>query len=149
MNKEEFLSECRSSILEKSKRRRENGRNDELYAVLLSDNDNVYIGKPFTQTNQPQFHFCAERHAINQMQLEESESAGIDRILVAHPVPEGDNTPCYPCGACLDALREFGDLEVISTSYTREESGWTMFESMESNFVSDLYPKRYEDPWKN
>lgn len=148
MEREQFISQCKNIVLERSVRRRENGKHDSLYAVLLSETGSIYVGKPFTLTQQPQFHFCAERHAINQMIIEESEDAGIERILVAHPVPEDDDTPCYPCGACRDALCRFDDVEVISTSYVREEKGWELFGSLDINCASELNPKQYDNPWK-
>lgn len=149
MDIDTFMDLCKDMIECRSRERRTNGRYDELYAILLSDNENVYVGKPFTGTNQRQFNYCAERHAINQMQLEESEDSEVVRILVAHPVPEDDDTPCYPCGACRDALSQFDNPEVISTCYTRKDEGWDFFQNLDINNLEDLHPDEYEyvNPW--
>lgn len=146
----EILERSRELILEEVMKRKENGNYDTIYAVARSDSDNYYTGKPFESTTQSQFHHCAERHAINQMQLEESEDTVLESILIAMPVPDGDKTLCMPCGACRSAIIECGDenTTVISTAYVRNEDDWDIFIDHESYRAGKLLPQRYENPWE-
>ena len=53
---------------------------------------------------------CAERGAVMQ-----AVASGATRFcavaIVGGPIGDDGNTPCYPCGACLQVLSEFCDPE--------------------------------------
>ncbi len=145
-DEEELVSYAREKIVEHAQKRWEEGLYDVLYAFVLSDNGGIYAGKPF-ESNQPSFNVCAERHAINQMQYEESEQATVEAILVAGPVPDEDHPETMPCGACRHAINEFGDKDttVIVSSFVRERKGeWTMFPKIRVFTARELYPESYK-----
>ncbi len=52
---------------------------------------------------------CAERNAAAQMALASPEDRTIELVAVFSP----DASPCFPCGACRQVLREFGCQEVV------------------------------------
>jgi cytidine deaminase len=52
---------------------------------------------------------CAERNAATTMALADPEDREIELVAVFSP----DVTPCFPCGACRQVLREFGCKEVV------------------------------------
>ncbi len=52
---------------------------------------------------------CAERNAATTMALADPEDRKIQLVAVYSP----DASPCFPCGACRQVLREFGCKEVI------------------------------------
>ena len=52
---------------------------------------------------------CAERNAAAAMALASPHDRGIDLVAVFSP----DASPCFPCGACRQVLREFGCKEVV------------------------------------
>ena len=52
---------------------------------------------------------CAERNAAAAMVLASPEDRGIELVAVFSP----DASPCFPCGACRQVLREFGCREVL------------------------------------
>jgi cytidine deaminase len=58
---------------------------------------------------------CAERNAAATMTLADPEDREIRLVAVFSP----DASPCFPCGACRQVLREFGCKEVV----VEEESG--------------------------
>jgi cytidine deaminase len=58
---------------------------------------------------------CAERNAATTMALADPEDRGIRVVAVFSP----DASPCFPCGACRQVLREFGCKEVV----VEDESG--------------------------
>lgn len=135
-------------IREHSRIRQEEGLYDVLYAFVLSESGEIYEGIPF-ESNQPSFNFCAERHAINQMQLEENEESEIEVVLVAGPVPDEDEHVTMPCGACRHTIDEFGDEEttVIASNFIREGKGdRNIFPEIRRFKISELYPETYEQP---
>jgi len=145
-NEEEIVEYARERIMEHAKKRWENGLHDVLYAFVLSESGEIYEGKPF-ESSQPSFNFCAERHAINQMQFEETEESKIEAVLVAGPVPDKDHKGTMPCGACRHAINEFGDKNttVIATNFIRREGGeWNIFPKIQKFPISELYPEAYE-----
>jgi cytidine deaminase len=130
--------------------RREKNLNDTLFAFVMSESDEIYSGKPFV-SNHGQFDHCAERHAINQMQYEETERATIRSVLIAGPVPEGSDQVTLPCGACRHAINEFGSSEttIIASNFVRKEDGWKIYKQKEKYSPSELYPEAYEPvEWK-
>lgn len=52
---------------------------------------------------------CAERNAATTMALADPEDRKIQLVAVFSP----DASPCFPCGACRQVLREFGCKEVV------------------------------------
>ena len=52
---------------------------------------------------------CAERNAATTMAFASPEDRGIRLVAVFSP----EASPCFPCGACRQVLREFGCREVI------------------------------------
>ena len=52
---------------------------------------------------------CAERTAATAMVLAKPENREIELVAVFSP----DASPCFPCGACRQVLREFGCKEVV------------------------------------
>ena len=52
---------------------------------------------------------CAERNAATTMAFANAEDREIRLVAVFSP----DASPCFPCGACRQVLREFGCKEVV------------------------------------
>ena len=52
---------------------------------------------------------CAERNAATSMASADPEDREIELVAVFSP----DASPCFPCGACRQVLREFGCKEVL------------------------------------
>ena len=52
---------------------------------------------------------CAERNAAAAMALENPHDREIRLVAVFSP----DVSPCFPCGACRQVLREFGCKEIL------------------------------------
>lgn len=145
-SEKELVDYAIERIGEHAKNRWENDLYDILYAFVLSESGEIYEGKPF-ESNQPSFNFCAERHAINQMQFEETDESKIEAVLVAGPVPDKDHKGTMPCGACRHAINEFGDKNttVIATNFIRREGGeWNIFPKIQKFSISELYPEAYE-----
>ena len=53
---------------------------------------------------------CAERNAVFRMV---ADSVPENRKIRLAAVVSSDAAPCFPCGACLQVLREFGCEEVV------------------------------------
>lgn len=142
----EFVDEARRRILDHATARRTAGFFDELHAVVRSTSGRVYDGVPF-ETSMPQFDFCAERHAINNMLYAETEAASVDAVLVAGPVPDEDADVTTPCGACRHAIHQFGDdATVFCSNFVREAEGWNVFPEMERYTAEELYPHPGSQP---
>jgi cytidine deaminase len=52
---------------------------------------------------------CAERDAVTSMATTDPEDREIELVAVFSP----NASPCFPCGACRQVLREFGCKEVL------------------------------------
>lgn len=52
---------------------------------------------------------CAERNAATTMAYADPEDRHIELVAVYSP----NTSPCFPCGACRQFLREFGCKEVV------------------------------------
>ena len=63
---EVFLADAKQRVLDQLRARRDAGKYDTIVAVIQSPTDTLYTGTTF-QTSQPQFYFCAERHALHNM----------------------------------------------------------------------------------
>jgi cytidine deaminase len=57
---------------------------------------------------------CAERSAVIMMATADTEDREIELVAIFSP----NTSPCFPCGACRQVLREFGCKEVVV------EDGW-------------------------
>jgi cytidine deaminase len=144
--KRKLIEHARTRIRDHAKQRQEKGLYDVMYAFVLSESGEIYEGVPF-ESNQPCFNFCAERHAINQMQMGESEESKIEAVFVAGPVPDEEESVNMPCGACRHAINEFGDEEtpVIASNFIREGKGeWNIFPEIQDFKIGELYPESYE-----
>ena len=117
---------------------------DIILAFILSENDKMRVGISLELPSG--VGFCAERHAIANMILKETEKAKIKVLLVAGPVPKSFNKPLTPCSACRLAINEFGTerTTVICSEFIRNEKGWETFPKMWKFKIKDLYPL----PWK-
>lgn len=99
------------------------------------------------ETSMAQFDCCAERHAINNMLYAEPETARLQAILVATPVPDEATSPPTPCGACRHAIDQFSDDgTVYCATFVRRDDGWTMFPRLDRYAASELYPEHQGPP---
>ena len=76
-------------------------------AALRAQDGAVYLGVNVENASYPA-GMCAERAA-----LAAAVTAG-ERRFAALAVATAQNDPILPCGACLQALAEFGELEVVA-----------------------------------
>jgi cytidine deaminase len=145
-SEEELVEHARERIREHARKRQKEGLYDVLYAFVLSESGEIYEGIPF-ESNQPCFNFCAERHAINQMQLVENEESEIEAVFVAGPVPDEEESVNMPCGACRHAIDEFGreKTTVIASNFVRKgKDEWNFFPKIRKFKIRELYPESYE-----
>lgn len=79
-------------------------------AALLTASDEVYTGCNVENASYG-LSMCAERAAAFVMaaNAERAEDRKIRLVAVVSP----DASPCLPCGACRQVLREFGCEEVV------------------------------------
>jgi len=142
---QKLIDRSREKIVSNAEMRRNKNLFDVLYAFAISESGEIYMGKPF-ESNHGQFDFCAERHAINQMQLRETEKSRLKAILVAGPVPDSSHEPTMPCGACRHAIQEFGteQTSVIVSNFVRTNEDWEMFPVKKRFKPNELYPEAYE-----
>ncbi|MFB6099959.1 MAG: hypothetical protein ABEK16_01680 [Candidatus Nanohalobium sp.] len=147
-SEEKLVEHAKNRIEEHARKRQDAGLYDVLYSFVLSESGEIYEGIPF-ESNQPSIDFCAERHAINQMQLEENEKSKVEAVFVAGPVPDEKEHVTMPCGSCRHAISEFGeeDTTVIASNFIREGDGeWKMFPEIRKFKIKELYPESYEPP---
>ena len=141
-----FLEAAEGRIRDHAVDRRRAGRTDVIHAVVRSTTGAVYEGVPF-ESDAPQFNYCAERHAINELRFAEPGTGAVDVILVAGPVPDADASVTTPCGACRHAIDEFGDdPTVYCGTFVREEEGWELFAKLERYDATELYPHHRPHP---
>ncbi len=78
-------------------------------AAIQTESGAVYVGCNVENASYG-LSMCAERNAAAAMVLNTEESKRrIKRVAVVSP----DASPCMPCGACRQVLREFGCEEVV------------------------------------
>lgn len=139
-DEEEFIEEAKSRVMEQLRKRRAAGKHDTIVAVVQSPTGDLYKGTTF-RTTQPQFDFCAERHALHNMFHEHPEVDSFERLFVAGAVPEVDGNVTTPCGACRHVMNEANpDATVICSNFVRESEGWIQFPTLKRFTVEDLYP---------
>ena len=140
----EFAKKNFPKFLEK---RRKKGLYDTYYACVLSDSGNIYEGSPFI-SNLESATICAERVAIANMVLAETEKAKIKSILVIGPVGKGGNL--MPCGLCRTIIYEFSDGKatvLCAGAYfenTQRDFNF-LFKKIRKFKIKDLYPSPWND----
>ncbi|MFB6253220.1 MAG: hypothetical protein ABEI06_01255 [Halobacteriaceae archaeon] len=135
-----FIETAETRIRSHARERRDVALFDKLYAIVQSETGKIYEGIPF-ETSMSQFDFCAERHAINNMQYAETEKTNVDMIIIAGPAPNDEATITMPCGACRHAINQFSeDATVFCSNFVRESTGWTIFPRLKRFTATELYP---------
>jgi cytidine deaminase len=77
-------------------------------AAILTVNGAIHTGCNVENASYG-LAICAERNAAAAMALASPDDREIRLVAVYSP----DASPCFPCGACRQVLREFGCKEVI------------------------------------
>ena len=77
-------------------------------AAILTENGAIHTGCNVENASYG-LAICAERNAAATMALASPDDREIRLVAVYSP----DASPCFPCGACRQVLREFGCNEVI------------------------------------
>ena len=77
-------------------------------AAILTGGGNVYQGSNIENASYG-LSICAERNAATAMAFADPEDRFIELVAVYSP----NASPCFPCGACRQFLREFGCKEVV------------------------------------
>lgn len=106
-------------------------------AALLSDAGNIYLG---CNVENASFTIgaCAERAAITAAVLAEGKDFQLKSIAVVAFNEKGDSLPITPCGACRQALIEFG--EEAEVGFLNADKEWMTV------IAKDLLPYRFEFP---
>jgi len=143
-NEKKLIKYARNKILQYCKMRKSKGLYDIIYAFVLSDSGKIYDGAA-AESNQPQAGFCAERHAIGNMLLAETEKAKIISIFVAGPVPKKSKEAITPCGICRIRIHEFSTpkTSIICSEFIRNEKDWQMFPRIDRYYIKEIYPHPY------
>jgi cytidine deaminase len=76
-------------------------------AALRTANGGAYVGCNVENASFP-VGGCAERHAIAAAISAEGPETRIAAIAIVALTPVGDAVACAPCGACRQAILEFG-----------------------------------------
>jgi cytidine deaminase len=152
-NKTNFTPEENKLILHAKKRllqifkmRKSKNLYDNLISFVLSESGKIYEGCPL-ECIQPNANCCAERIAIANMVINETEKVKIKCILVADAIPENSSfKPTVPCGVCRSVITEFATKNtfILCTSYIRHKKGWTIFEKIDKYEPNKLYPFPYQ-----
>lgn len=141
-----FIEAAQREVLDQLRARREAGKYDTIVAVIQSPTGELYRGTTF-ETSQPQFDFCAERHALHNMFTADPTITSFDRLFVAGAVPEPSDPVTTPCGACRSALHDVNpDATVFCSHFVREPDGWNEFPNVERFSVAELLPNAYDPP---
>ena len=77
-------------------------------AAILTEGGAVHAGCNVENASYG-LAICAERNAVTTMAFATPEDREIRLVAVSSP----DASPCFPCGACRQVLREFGCKEVV------------------------------------
>lgn len=143
-DEKKLIGYARSKVLQYCKLRKSKGFYDLFYSFVLSDSGKIYGGVA-SESKQPQAGFCAERHAIANMLLAETEKAKIVSILVAGPVPKKSKESATPCGICRIRIHEFSTSKtsVLCSDFIRKEKGWFVFPKVDKYTITELYPHPY------
>jgi len=146
-NEKKLIDYARKKILQYCKMRKSKGLNDIIYSFVLSDSGKIYDGASII-CNLRQAGYCAERHAIGNMLLAESEKAKIVSLFVAGPVQRKSAKAITPCGICRILIDEFSTPKstVICSEFIRNEKNWTVFPRIDKYNAKELYPHPYVAP---
>ena len=143
---EQFVEAAKERVIDQLRARREAGLSDTIVAVVQSPTGILHTGTPF-ESSQPQFGFCAERHALHNMFHANPELTSFKRLFVAGAVPEATESVTTPCGACRHALHEANpDATIYCSHVIREPKGWNEFPDVERFTVEELYPSPCDPP---
>lgn len=77
-------------------------------AAILTEGGRLYPGCNVENASYG-LAICAERNAAAAMALSNPDDRNVQLVAVHSP----NATPCFPCGACRQVLREFGCKEVV------------------------------------
>ena len=77
-------------------------------AAILTESGTIHAGCNVENASYG-LAICAERNAAAAMILANPEDREIELVAVFSP----DASPCFPCGACRQVLREFGCKELV------------------------------------
>jgi len=77
-------------------------------AAILTAGGKIYQGSNIENASYG-LSVCAERNAATTMAFADPE----DRAIEVVAVYSRNTSPCFPCGACRQFLREFGCKEVV------------------------------------
>ena len=77
-------------------------------AAILTEGGAIHSGSNVENASYG-LSICAERNAATTMAHANPEDREIDLVAVYSP----NTSPCFPCGACRQFLREFGCKEVV------------------------------------
>lgn len=77
-------------------------------AAILTEGGVIHPGSNIENASYG-LSICAERNAATTMAFADPEDRKIELVAVVSP----DVSPCFPCGACRQFLREFGCKEVV------------------------------------
>jgi cytidine deaminase len=77
-------------------------------AAILTRGGTIYSGANVENASYG-LSICAEHNAVAMMAATAPEDREIELVAVFSP----NASPCFPCGACRQVLREFGCKEVV------------------------------------
>lgn len=77
-------------------------------AAILTGGSTIHQGANVENASYG-LSMCAERNAAAKMATTDPEDREIELVAVFSP----NASPCFPCGACRQVLREFGCKEVL------------------------------------
>lgn len=77
-------------------------------AAILTAGGSLYSGSNVENASYG-LSICAERNAATTMAFADPEDRMIELVAVYSP----NASPCFPCGACRQFLREFGCKQVV------------------------------------
>lgn len=142
---QKLIAYSKDKILKHVETRKNKELSDIIFAFVISESGNIYEGNAF-EPQQPYAGFCAERHAIANMILVETEKAKIISILTAGPVPKVSKKSILPCGLCRFTILEYAtpSTTFLASEFIRNENDWNIFPKIEKYFISELCPAPYE-----
>ncbi len=82
--------------------------NFQVGAAILTEDGALHAGCNVENASYG-LSMCAERSAVFAMALENPENREISVVAIFSP----NASPCFPCGACRQVLREFACKEVV------------------------------------
>ena len=77
-------------------------------AAILTSGGTIHPGANVENASYG-LSICAEHNAVAMMATTDPEDREIELVAVFSP----NASPCFPCGACRQVLREFGCKEVL------------------------------------